>query len=1303
MVAKIRDSLFSRERTSVEPLLTKSHIKKKSESKTDTQKKRKSDILLDSGSSHNLFKDDEHLHDVLGVTGLSAKTADGRKTSIESKGILKINEHTYPAYVNPAFDKNLMSISTIADADRTVSVFDHEKFGAYKPQDVQITGSPLFTGTRIGEMYYLDLEHVSKEYATSNINQIMRANTSSLSVNSAMLWHRRLAHTSLDTLAKAIRSGTVKGIYLTKNQIKEAKKAICKVCKIAKTKRMPIRKHGRMRETRVFRFVYSDLSGPYPTSVQGNRYILTLTCDYSRMSYVVPLAHKSDAPAAIEKFLMELPILVPGWSNQNTSVFMTDNGGEFVNRELSDVFVKHRVRHNTTSPYTPTTNAVAERLNQTMMNLMRANLKQAGMASNMWEFALKAGLWVKNRLPHSANKGLSPYQYVHGKPPNLKNTRIFGSKCWVHRFKHERQHKLSNTSEEGVFLGYPKDSERWVVYLPKTKSILKRRDVYFDESTFPARGKKRVVKKKTSGKIDVERHDDVSINPWYIPPEEVEPTGRVPKVGFPYVEPTPETGVLEGGSKSVRFSDDTKGKINDDIKGDNKNDTKRTVAGGDDVLNQSRGVDPSSIDSSRNGDSNDDSSGNGDSKVDVSGDGDSQIPSRVGDSDLKMSNVENSEDSKVTSVPTDGVSENKNSDVKTPVIDITDSKVPSPGGVGSSDPGTDSISNRPKRRSARNYQKFNRGFPIYGYSAEEVKSEYFQAYHADGKFTDEFQEFVMESGRKVYKPIPEPKNYREALRSKWKPQWVRAMEYELTKLYELGTFEIVRYEGQSLLDSVWVFKAKYNPSDGKINRFRARLCCRGFKQKFNIHYKETYAPVSRQATVRTCLAIAAWNGLKRRVLDIDSAFLHSDLPTPLYMKAPKGLNLKNGEVLKIKKGLYGAKQAARLWWLHFTDYLKSVGFTPNPADPCLMMKVSGDTFLMIPLYVDDCPIFGSSDLVIDQFLEQVRKKFKIKTSSMNFVLGMELEDKEDGGILLHQNKYIRELVHKFKITLSARKQYQTPLPVGWDIEQGKEMTQKEVKKVSELPYAMLIGSLMYAAITTRIDIMHSVVLLSRLMHAPTLHAWRGGIRVLTYLAQTPKRGILYSQNPEKHKQKSDMTYTLKGFHEFDHVLEKDMGVQYDSSLMGFTDSDYANCKKTRRSVGSYVIYVCGSPVGWSSQRQKVVALSTCEAEFVAATRGATELIWVKKLLLGLGFKQLLLNPPTLFVDNTAAIRVAVTEGLTPATKHISTRHFWIREKLRHNIFRIQWVNTYDNPSDLLTKLLPPATFNLLLAKLKVVG
>ena len=162
-----------------------------------------------------------------------------------------------------------------------------------------------------------------------------------------------------------------------------------------------------------------------------------------------------------------------------------------------------------------------------------------------------------------------------------------------------------------------------------------------------------------------------------------------------------------------------------------------------------------------------------------------------------------------------------------------------------------------------------------------------------------------------------------------------------------------------------------------------------------------------------------------------------------------------------------------------------------------------------------------------------------------------------------------------------------------------------------------------------------------------------------------------------------------------------MGAKYDATMMAFTDSDFANCVQTRRSVGAYVVFVCGSPVSWSSQRQKTVALSTCEAEFMACVRGAAELIWVKKLLIGLGFSDLIKNPPTLFSDNTAAIRVAVTEGLTPATKHISTRHFWIRDKIKQNVFRKQWVNTFDNPSDVLTKGVSPQKFNLLLDLLKM--
>jgi len=139
--------------------------------------------------------------------------------------------------------------------------------------------------------------------------------------------------------------------------------------------------------------------------------------------------------------------------------------------------------------------------------------------------------------------------------------------------------------------------------------------------------------------------------------------------------------------------------------------------------------------------------------------------------------------------------------------------------------------------------------------------------------------------------LSEPKSYGEAMSGLDK--WQKAIEYEINKLKELGTYVKKEYNGEALVDTTWVFKVKYDPKTGKVMRYRARLVARGFKSKYNVNYRETYSPVARLATIRLAMAIGYHNGIHSRAFDISSAFLHSDLPSPVYLKAPKGMGLKS--------------------------------------------------------------------------------------------------------------------------------------------------------------------------------------------------------------------------------------------------------------------------------------------------------------------------------------------------------------------------------------------------------------------------
>lgn len=153
------------------------------------------------------------------------------------------------------------------------------------------------------------------------------------------------------------------------------------------------------------------------------------------------------------------------------------------------------------------------------------------------------------------------------------------------------------------------------------------------------------------------------------------------------------------------------------------------------------------------------------------------------------------------------------------------------------------------------------------------------------------------------------------------------MKNELRALKDNDTWEIVNCPtGKTPIGCKWVFKIK-RKSDGSIERYKARLVAKGFTQQYGIDYMETFSSVAKITTVRLLLALAAKKNWLLEQLDINNAFLHRILDEEIYMHLPQGVksDLAN-PVCKLKKSLYGLKQASRQWNTTLKNSLLKIGF-----------------------------------------------------------------------------------------------------------------------------------------------------------------------------------------------------------------------------------------------------------------------------------------------------------------------------------------------------------------------------------------
>lgn len=175
-----------------------------------------------------------------------------------------------------------------------------------------------------------------------------------------------------------------------------------------------------------------------------------------------------------------------------------------------------------------------------------------------------------------------------------------------------------------------------------------------------------------------------------------------------------------------------------------------------------------------------------------------------------------------------------------------------------------------------------------------------------------------------------------------------------------------------------MYKLKLN-ADGTVERCKARLVAKGYTQEYGIDYNEVFSIVANVVTIRVFITIATAYSWSLHQLDINNAFVHGFLSDDIYMTPPQGLlGAKRGQVCKLKKSLYGLKQASREWNAEFTRHLVSFGFHASIYDPCLFTKGSGDSFLCLLVYVDDILISGPSLCLITKFKTFLDSVFTIK-------------------------------------------------------------------------------------------------------------------------------------------------------------------------------------------------------------------------------------------------------------------------------------------------------------------------------------
>ncbi|KAF5452044.1 hypothetical protein F2P56_027083 [Juglans regia] len=357
--------------------------------------------------------------------------------------------------------------------------------------------------------------------------------------------------------------------------------------------------------------------------------------------------------------------------------------------------------------------------------------------------------------------------------------------------------------------------------------------------------------------------------------------------------------------------------------------------------------------------------------------------------------------------------------------------------------------------------------------------------------------------------------------------------------------------GKKPIGCKWVFKTKLK-ADGSIERYKARLVAKGYTQVEGLDYHETFAPVAKMTTVRCLLAIAAKKNWIIHQLDVNNAFLHGDLDEEVYMIPPPGY-CTQGEtrVCRLRKSLYGLKQASRNWFFKLTTVLLDAGFRQSQADHSLFTLITHTSITIVLVYVDDILVAGNDLPQIEFFKNHLFTHFKTKDlGSLKFFLGLEVAH-SSAGIFLNQRKYALDILSDSG-QLGAR-------TASFPMEQHLKLSNEDGPLLPDPSiYRRLVGCLIYLTIT-RPDIVYAVNILSQFMHAPRIPHMTAATRVLRYIKGSPGQGIFFSSSST-------------------------------TQVIAYTDSDWASCPTTRRSTTGYFIQLGTSPISWRTKKQTTVAL-----------------------------------------------------------------------------------------------------------------
>lgn len=419
----------------------------------------KSKWLVDSGASEHMCRDRTLFKSFTSNSERSVIVGNGAKISVLGCGQVAAQVSNGTEWIDtvidevlyvPELENNLFAVNRATDKGYVMMTNDRScKF--VKCNEV------CAVAERIGDSYYLELRY-KYEYET--------ASTATLLQNDLNEWHKRLAHQNFTYVKDILQKHNV--------NVKQTTKPECESCLVGKIHRLPFSKSEHV-STRTCELIHADTCGPMEeASVGGSRYFVILKDDYSNYRNVYFVKTKHEIKHCIENFINKAENI----TGNRVKWFRSDNGLEFVNKEVKEMFSKRGITHQTTVCYTPEQNGKAERENRTLVEAARTMLHAENFPKKLWAEAINTAVFVLNRTGKSHENGRSPFEVWTNKKFDIHQLKVFGTEVYVHIPK-ERRRKWDKKGEKGVMVGYEDNVKGYRIYFSQTNTVEIKRDVVF--------------------------------------------------------------------------------------------------------------------------------------------------------------------------------------------------------------------------------------------------------------------------------------------------------------------------------------------------------------------------------------------------------------------------------------------------------------------------------------------------------------------------------------------------------------------------------------------------------------------------------------------------------------------------------------------------------------------------------------------------------------------------------------------------------------------------------------------------------